>query len=1045
MRPGEANGWRRGFGAGFLVLVCAGAAEAGAPHPSGPAALARGESIDVWRSGDGLPQNSVQCILQTRSGYLWLGTHEGLVRFDGTRFTVFDAAHEAGIENSYVWTLLEDHAGDLWIGTGGGGLTRYRDGTFVSFTVDGTAGGLPHDMVSSIVQRPDGGLWIGTYGGGLVGLKDGIFRGYAATKELRSQLIRTLLVDADGRLWIGTVGGGLHRFDPELGRVIGYGGDPQNVYALHQDRRGRLWIGTDQGLLRLDGDRLRRGFVGDLIVHAIHEDSLGNLWVGTDHGLRRLSADGVTSWGAGDGLSNEIVHAIHEDREGSLWIGTGGGGLNRLRRGPFSTLAAREGLSHDMVSVILEDGAGVLWIGTWGGGLNGFTGGVFRTWTTADGLSSNLVSALHQDERGELWVGTYDAGLNRLGRDGTIVTYSTRDGLAHDSVWAIGEGLAGAVWVGTSAGLSRIDEAGISSFGLDDGLSQANVRALLLDRQGVLWIGTNGGGLSRFADGRFTSLGRREGLSNDVVYAIHEDSRGVLWIGTYGGGLNRHSGGRFTAITTAQGLCDDTVLRILEDDAGDFWMSSNRGVFQVSRDEADAVAAGHAERLACTYFGTAAGMRSSECNGGLQPAGWKARDGRLWFPTTAGAAVVDPGAARSDRPAPPVVVEAVIADRRLLDPGQPALLAPGTRDVELHYTALSFLDPGRVRFRYRLEGYDDEWVDAGTRRQAYYTNLPPGEYRFGVQASNDDGAWNEGGAAYAFRLRPRLWQTDWFVALCTVSAIGAAGGLYLVRVRTLKHREHELARVVDERTRDLVEATHRLREANRRQADVVSRVSHELKTPLTLIHLYGETLQNDAHLGDAERREYCSVITREVARLGHLIDRVLGFASVDRGRKQYHLRHGDLRQALAPTVEAYARYLGGQGFSVRSELAADLPPVRFDPEAVAEAVVNLIDNAAKYGGASREIDVRLFARNGAAVLEIEDRGVGIAPEQRERIFEQFYRVPDGGSRGGGHGLGLFLVRHIAEAHQASIELDSEIGRGSRFRLVFPSRPDGGAG
>jgi ligand-binding sensor domain-containing protein/signal transduction histidine kinase len=1014
----------------------------------GPAELASPYAVDVWKAEEGLPQNSVQAILQTRDGYLWIGTQEGLVRFDGVRFTIHDVGNTASLRSNYIRALYEDRAGNLWIGTEGGGLSRYRDRTFTTYAI---AEGLSHTTVTSIAEDRAGNLWVGTFGGGLNLLRAGgdherpRISALTVDDGLASNLVRAIFKDSGGNLWIGTEGGGLNRMTD--GVITTYAAEKGlthgTVHAIHEDKSGSLWVGTGEGLYRFRDGRFspyptpntRAGNT----VYAIYEDREGSLWIGTGGGgLDRIEEGRISAFGAADGLSNGIVYSIEEDREGSLWIGTGGGGLNRLRHGAFSVLSTKEGLTNEQTSLIVEDREGSLWIGTWGGGLNRFTSKGHLAYTPANGLSSSIVSSVFEDTRGDLWIGTHGAGLNRL-RDGTITVYDTTDGLANDTVWGMAEDPEGAVWIGTSGGLSRLKDGVFTNYTARDGLSNEMVRPIHSDCEGALWFGTNGGGLYRFENGRFVMYTTREGLASDLVYSLYEDREGVLWIGT-GGGLSRLEHGTLTSFTKEDGLCESRVFQILEDESDNLWMSCNKGIFRVAKKDLAAFSRAKGGRIGCTLYGRAAGMRSSECSGGSQPAGWKARDGRLWFPTIDGAVVIDPERIRKNTLPPPVVIEEVFIDKKAAPAEAFAELPPGKGELEFRYAALSLLDPENVRFRYRLEGFESEWLDAGGRRTAYYTNIPPGSYRFRVIACNNEGVWNEAGASFAFRLRPHLYQTGWFYFLLALAVTLATYALYQVRVRHLKERETELARLVHERTKDLAEATRSLEESSRRQADFVSGVTHELKTPLTLIRLYGETLQYERGGTEEERSRYSEIITRECERLTQLVDRVLDFSRIDRGQKQYHLRAGDLAATVSGTVEAYGRVLARQGFSIETELPDALPAARFDPDAISVAVLNLMDNAAKYSGSSKAIHVRLYPRNGKFVLEVEDHGIGIPRGETGRIFEQFYRARDTGGTGG-YGLGLFLVQHIMRAHAGDVEVESEVGLGSRFRLVLPGAND----
>ncbi len=772
----------------------------------------------VWETEDGLPQNSVSAILQTRDGYIWIGTQEGLVRFDGVRFTVFDTRNSPGLKTNFISVLLQDAEGTLWVGTDGGGLSRLRDGAFTAYTKEQ---GLASNVVCSIHQDRAGTLWIGTRGG-LNRFRDGKFTAYTTREGLSNDVVLAISEDREGSLWVGTDGGGLNRFRDD--RFTTYtrrdGLSHDIVSSIHAGRDGSLWIGTwGGGLNRLKEGKFtaytNQSALSSGIVSAIFEDRHGNLWIGTDGaGLYRLRGETIDAYTAKEGLSSDLVRCIQEDSEGSLWIGTRGGGLNRLKDGRFTTYTRREGLSDNMVRAIYQDRAGAVWIGTDGGGLNRFADGRFTVFTKKDGLPHDNVRAISQGSDGTLWFGTWGGGLARF-RDGKFTSYTTKDGLLNDIVWDIEEDSRGDLWIGTNGGLNRLKDGRFDAFTTKTGLPHDVVKCLYEASDGSLWIGTDGGGLIRFRDERFTAYTTKNGLSNDIIRCIHQDREGTLWIGTRDGGLNRFRDGRFVAYRRTDGLFDDAIFQILEDDADNLWMSSNNGIFRVRKKELDDFAEGKLRRVTSLSYGKADGMGSSECNGGAQPAGWKTRDGKLWFPTIKGTVVVDTNYSQLNQLRPPVWIERVTAGKEALTPRRRARLSPGTRTLEFQYTALSFLEPSKVRFRYRLEGFDKEWIEAGTRRVAYYTNIPPGKYAFRVTACNNDGLWNQAGASFEFSLPPHFYESYWFYGLILFGVVVAAVGGYRRRVITLTTRKYELIRLVGERTRQLEQANEQLERANR--------------------------------------------------------------------------------------------------------------------------------------------------------------------------------------------------------------------------------------
>ena len=849
---------------------------------------------DVWQTEHGLPSNSIQAITQTGDGYLWLGTKGGLVRFDGVRFTVFDKINTREIKSNDILALCLDHEGSLWVGTYGGGLVRLKGGRFTLYT---TKDGLSDNFIQSLYEDKQGALWVGTVNG-LSRFKDERFTVYKAQDGLPNSNVGPICEDLEGNLWVGTAGGLARLKD---GRVTTYTTDEglldNSVLSLLADRDGSLWIGSNGGLNRLKGGKFTAD-QGGLIkntVRSLAKDREGNLWVGTTGGgMIRMKDEKLAAYTTKEGLSNDLVGAIYSDREGSLWVGTYGGGLNRLKNGKFIAYTTADGLSNDFAFSIYEDREGNLWVGTYGGGLNKFKDGKFTAYRKRDGLLSDVVRSVCEDREGGLWVGTYHGGLNRL-KDGKITSYTTQDGLSNNSVYSIYEDRRGGLWVGTDRGLNLWKDGRFTVYTTKDGLPNDVIRATYEDQEGNLWIGTYGGGLVRMKDGRFTAYTTKDGLSDDFVRSIYEDREQNIWIATYGGGVVRLKHGRFTAYTTKEGLFDNTVYQVLDDDRGHLWMSCNRGIFFVSKQEMNDFAEGKTRVVTSVAFGTADGMKSSECNGGNQPAGWKTRDGRLWFPTIGGVVCIDPDHIKTNLQPPPVLIEQVVVDSQTLSAAGGAVLSPGREKFEFNYTALSFLAPEKVNFKFKLEGFDKAWVKAGTRRVAYYTHLPPGSYVFRVIACNNDGVWNETGASFGFTLRPHFYQTYYCYALCVLALALIVAGGYLLRVRQLKAREKELVWLVKERTRQLEEANEVLKQmsfldsltgiANRRRFDeffdLEWRRAVREGAPLSLLLVDIDFFKpyNDTHghqSGDECLKHVAGVFAHALKRPGDLVARYGG-------------------------------------------------------------------------------------------------------------------------------------------------------------------------
>jgi ligand-binding sensor domain-containing protein/signal transduction histidine kinase len=961
---------------------------------------------DVWRVADGLPQNAVLSVVQTRDGYLWLGTTSGLVRFDGVRFSVFDKANTEAIGHNQISALFEDRDGALWIGTFGGGLTKLQNRRFTTYT---TRDGLSHDVVRAICQDREGGLWVATLAHGVNLFKDGRFRVYTTGNGLPHDNVFSVAPSREGGVWIATGGGLAHFRDGRFTTYTSRDGLPSNrIVSVYEDRKGSLWAGTrDRGLVRLREGHISVYSVADGLssdaVFSIAEDRAGALWFATkDRGLIRLYDGRFSAYTTREGLSSDVVYSVVEDREGSLWIGTFGGGLNRLRDARFTVFTTQNGLPHDHVRSVFEDAFGQVWLATFGGGLGLLREGRFTTLSRRDGLPSDRLYCVLADRRGDLWVGSDGAGLLRR-RDGRFTRYTTRDGLAHDNVRALYEDRQGNLWVGTSGGLSRFRDGRFTTYTTADGLSSDAVHSILQDRAGALWLGTWGGGLNRFQNGTFTAFSKSDGVSNDFILSFYEDREGSLWVGTLGGGLLRGRDGRFRAYTTKEGLLEDLVYQALEDSRDNLWISCNKGIFRISKKELDDLDRGLIRSVSCMSFGIADGMPSGECANGSQPLGWKGRDGRLWIPTQSGVVVINPDRIEANQVAPPVVIEELLVDRRpVAVEGQPSL-PPGGGDIEFHYTGLSFLVPGKVHFKYRLEGFNDEWVDAGSRRVATYTNIPPGQYRFRVAAGNADGVWNETGAAFEFRLRPHFHQTWWFYGLIAMTVGFAGFGLHRLRVRQV---EAQFAAVFAERTR-------MSRELHDTLAQGFAGIAIHLDAAVACLPKGAQVMGSHLALARALVRESLAEARRAVF-----------------GLRPQALEHADLATALSEMAGRLAAdstvqvEVTGESRRVPSMVESHL--LRIAQEAVT--------NALRHAGA-REIRVRLNFGADQVSLRIQDDGHGFA-------------AGVAASSDTAH-LGLMGIRERAAEIGGLLTLHSLVGSGTEVVVEIPlpetaSRQGGGA-
>ncbi len=808
-------------GALFLSLFLATGALALDPHR----ALTQAR-LTVWTSDAGLPQSSIETIVQTHDGYLWMGTEEGLARFDGSRFVVSDRQNAPALRSPFISSLYETADGTLWIGTYGGGLARLRQGHIDAFHPEL----LGSDRIRGMFQTADGALFAATSGGGLLRIDGDRVSRYTTRDGLPVDRIWTETGDGADGLWVATHGGGVVRWrnGRVLQRITAKEGLP-NDYArtILRDANGTLWIGTDGGGVAewRDGAIVRTittrdGLPSDLI-RSLHRDRDGGLWIGTDGGLARWNGAAAETLRAADGLPSSTVRTVVEDREGSLWIGTSAG-LVRLNDTRFLPVTHKEGLTADIVRALLEDRDGRMWIGTDGGGLCRALPAPVRCYGRTSGLPHDTVYALAESGDGTLWVGTDGGGVVRLRGEsfGERIDVA-HSGIPNDRIRALVETHDGTLWVSTTGGLSRVRDGKAANVPALQGLQ---LRPLLLLPDGTLLVGTDGAGLWRVtADGLHAGpiATAGKGLGSDRVFTLALDGAGGVWVGTSGGGLTHLdlASGKTQTLARRDGLHDDVVFQIIDQGpGGDLWMTSNRGLYRVSRDRVLAAMRGERADLTGTVYGSIDGMPSPECDA-ASPGAIRARDGRLWIATARGVAVVDPHAVTRNTVPPDVHIESVMVDGSSA-PGGPVRAPAGAQRLDIHYTAVALRAPERVTFRYQLEGFDRGWVDAGTNRVARYTRLPPGNYTFRVSATNEDGVPSIREARLSLSVEPQWYETWWARLLAVAAILAAIWGAVRLRLAALRARKNEeLARAYGEVHRiagELEEANRRLSIANER-------------------------------------------------------------------------------------------------------------------------------------------------------------------------------------------------------------------------------------
>jgi signal transduction histidine kinase/ligand-binding sensor domain-containing protein len=768
--------------------------------------------VDTWTTDNGLPQNSITGLTQTPDQYLWLTTNDGLVRFDGNRFKIFNRSNTPQITTNRLSAAFADKSGRLWFQAEDGGILYYERGVF---TVAAKPGELPADQRSPFFDDATGGVIL-NINRRPYQFQAGRFVSFSSPNLPADCSL--VLTDRDGGAWFT---GNDNVYLSKNGQLKTYsvadfnhGTDYQVAY---QDHQGGFWISffatlnNGHSLLRIKDDQVQEVQLPGEAVNHFAEDKQGNLWLSIyGVGIFRIDqkavvadvvpADAVEPVVKIDGLSTHASGYLKFDHEGGLWLGTEKG-LNRIAPRTIQVLSRKDGMRDDNVYPILSDSAGRIWSGVWPNNLVKYEQGIFKTFVSPETV---FVTSLFEDSRNRLWYGTL--GNLYYFENEKSVAFTGQSGLPEGTEFsAITETRDGALWFGTSHGVSRYLNGVASVYTVQQGLPDDYVVALLAAKDGKLWVGTRGG-LAVLENGNFRSFKTADGLASNSIRSLYEDSEGVLWIGSYDGGLTRLKDGKFFVYTMRHGLSSNGVFCILEDQNGWLWMNSNQGIYRVRRSVLNDLADGKVKSLDSILYNKQDGLLNVEGNGGRQPAGTISRDGRLWFPTAEGMAIIDPKTVVANQLPPPVLIEEVSIDRNAVsnEVFQSAIarqseiiLAPGQNNLEITYTALSFINSEQLKFKYKLENLESDWNEVGTRRTAYYSYLPPGEYVFRVIAANRDGIWNQQGASIKVRVYPPFYRTWQFLFLIGILIATMVLLIYYLRVRNLKMKaaqQEEFAR-----------------------------------------------------------------------------------------------------------------------------------------------------------------------------------------------------------------------------------------------------------
>jgi signal transduction histidine kinase/ligand-binding sensor domain-containing protein len=977
------------FGKAFATLFLACLA-----FPRSAVALDPGKTlsqctVDIWQVRDGLPGTTVRGITQTADGYLWINVAGGVARYDGARVTRLEAPRSIELQMFDVQDMFLGEDGALWF------APAYSDPLCLrreSLTrcLSTSLGLAVADRLTSVAAHGDQ-IWAASRNR-LVSYAHGV-RGFDASySQLPFGRVNIIRYDRAGRLWIGTVNGLYREKSGAFEPVVGPGGPVSgSVSSIFETPAGRVWAVSTNWLARIDGERVavigHRDGLPAARPSQVIEDRDGNIWLGTEAGLVRYRDGRFVTFDQKDGLPDDKVTALFEDREGSLWVGTRAGGLAQFTE---RTLVTRAGppLVDKIPETVAEDEDGALWVGTRWSGVIRWKDGEGQRYTTAEELPNNHVTTVYPGH-GEVWIGT-STGLARWRQghlDQPVPVTSNVSSLYRDH--------AGTLWIGRENGsLARWQDGKLDAIPPPDKGRWGQIRGIQEDDQAHLLV-LAVGGMARVDNNRLIRVSPDNGPSTVWGRAMHRDPQGTVWVGTIGSGLLRLEQGRFHSFGAQEGIVPDQLYQVLVDDEGFVWAGTNRGIIRVSKQSLIDVERGRRQRADLVTFERSDNRRDVNAARVHQPGAWKCRDGRLLFVTDEGLVTIDPRRLRANPVPPSVLVQEAIVDGHRARRGERNRFPPGPGNLELHFAAITLLEPEKAVHRYLLEGFDSRWVDAGTRRVAYYTNIPAGHYRFRVQASNADGLWNESGDAIEFYLTPHFYRTGWFYGLVGLGVMSL--GLWFHRSR--------LARV---RAEALATAAERARVAR----ELHDSLLQEMSGVAMMINAVRTTLPTAA-AGAAEKlTKIESTVTASLAETRRYVWDL-------RDPPEKSENASDLEQGLARLVAK----TGGQGVECTVRREGEAVPL---PGAVAEELLRMaqeaLANAVKHARA-RYIRVRLCYDKAAVRLVVSDDGRGFDPDAV--VAAQ-----------AGH-FGLVGLRERAKRLGATLNLDSRPGRGTTVEVTVP--------
>lgn len=1057
---------------------------------------------------DGLSHGLVNHIIQDSRGYMWFATQDGLNRYDGFNFKIFkkDVEDSNSIGDNWVNSIDVDENGCIWAGTWDGGLCSYdySEKEFTRYQHDpNDPASISSNQIQKIAVASDGKIYAATWDGGLAVLnkETGKFKNYMRDPDdpnsIQDNRVYSVFEDSEKNIWVGTNRAGMAKFDPETENFTNYKHDPDNpesingnyVLAFAEDAEGYLWVATyDGGLNRFDkatetftdytnpdsesSRTIRANQVTSLLL-----DDRNELWVGTDgFGLYRYNFDTKEfsnyvhdPYDLGS-LNTNRIWALSQDEAGIIWIGTFSGGVNKYDRNKNKFVhykkypGEKNSILNNYVKAITLDNEGLLWVGTYDGisvidrEKNEYTH--YQSGDSEYSLSTNRIRSIIQDRKGRIWIATWGGGVSRFDkRTGLFKRYlfshSNPASISEIYVKNAYEDKNGTIWFATEHGLNKYIEEidGFTAYYHDpddpQSISSNQIIVTYEDSFNNFWIGTTAG-LNKMNRKTGTFINYQHdpddttSLSNNRVREIYQDTKGNLWIGTYGGGLNRfdYTTEKFHHIDKEEGLVNEVVYGILEDEQGYLWISTNKGISRMDY-----------AKMEFKNYDVDDGLQENEFNGGAE---FKSEDGEMFFGGVNGFNSFYPKNITDNPHIPPVLItDFRVYDKQVefengLNQKNEIVLNYFENFFSLSFAAMDFTAPEKNEYMYKLEGLEDEWIDAGNRNYVRYTNVPAGKYVFKVRGSNSDGVWNYDGESVVITITPPYWAEWWFQTLIALLILGSIFSYLRYKVKNVEIQKAVLENTVSERTKELAIAKEKVEvalvqtemarkeaeEANKLKSELLAIAVHDLKNPLNVILGYTDIIKSELPK-DSSSRELIQLVQKSSKDMLTIINQLLNSAKLETDTYKLELTKIDVCMAVRAVMDDFD-VLAKQKHQIIKFDCADNLYIMGDEAKLREVLINLVSNAIKYSNYHKSVWVNAFEKDDKVCVEVIDEGPGFTDDDLKRMFGKFQRLsarPTGGESS--TGLGLSIVKQIVDLHNGTIEVETKYGKGTKFKICLP--------